>query len=181
MRISILVASIMSISMVCFGAESAICPSGQECLKLGKARLAAKEKNNALRLRNALPYFDRAIVLNHKLSEAYARAGLIRMALALPSGSRRLLEKAIPLFSRASRLEPRQASYHAMLGDAYNFKGDTTSAQKSYDEACALDSHYCKIANSIRDHSRVFQKIEDFYLLLSPDKRLKPQDVAGID
>ena len=166
--------AVLSGSVVCAAPELGNL-SAKECLARGVS--ITKTGGDRAVMRDALHLFDRAIALDPKLSEAYMRAGAIRLAVALKSNDRKRLESAIFLFSRCAELEPKQARCLVMLSNAYGHKGDREGARKSAERACALEeSSWCKAVRS----GKVQSSIEEIYNALSEQNRLKPADLVGI-
>ena len=111
----------------------------------------------------AIAYFDKAIDLNPKHSDAYNNRGLAYLYNAQH-------DKAISDFSKAIEINPNDAYAYNNRGDAFAIKGHFNKAIADYDQTIEINPNNPKAYNT-REYVRVIINVENYALLLKEKGR----------
>ncbi len=165
----------------------ALAPRNAQAVALKGFILASRGKT-----REALAMFDRAIVIDSSLGNAWLGRGLCRIHLGDNQGGRQDLMVA-------AALEPQRAEFRSYLGKAYGNVGDFTHATKELNLAKQHDPNdptaflYSAVIN--QEHNRVNEAIRDLekseelnnnrsvyrsQFLLDQDEAVRSANLAGM-
>ncbi len=120
--------------------------------------------------------YQQALSYLHSKQEAYDLSD--QAAKALKSGE---FDTALSLITKAEKIEPREALFQAIKGDALAAKGDHSLALKAHSQATQLNpqqfSYFLKRAKSYAATGNIDYAIEDFKYSMS----LLPTSVAALN
>lgn len=111
----------------------------------------------------AITYFDKAISLNPRYSEAYNNRGLAYLYDAQH-------DKAISDFSKAIEVNPNDAYAYNNRGDVFAIKGHFKKAIADYNKTLEINPNNSRAYNA-RGYARVIINVENYALLLKEKGR----------